>query len=244
MINIPSLRHETRYGLPTADHLLFNRQYIVGYSYLLRQPKWAMEVMDPDNVRVEIDQRLDSFRPDLRIPWQFRVELKDYKGAGFDRGHLIASADKRSDGILNSETFLLTNMSPQLPAFNRGIWKQLEEEVRNLSKKDKIVEVYVICGPTFFINKPVQVIGVEGGEKDVTVPIPHGFFKCILAEELRGSYALYAFMFPNEKCEEPIAKYRVTTLTVEMWTGLLFWDRLTGGKIERMKSRIGKKLWF
>lgn len=124
MIEIPSLRPETRYGIPTADQLLFNREYILGYSYLFRQARWVMEVIDPDNKRVEVERK-DSFRPDLRVPEKFRADLIDYKGSGYDRGHLIASADRRETDVKNSETFLLTNMSPQKPKFNRGIWKIL-----------------------------------------------------------------------------------------------------------------------
>ena len=166
MIAIPSLRPETRYGIPTADQLLFNREYIVGYSYLFRQARWVMEVIDPENIRNEVE-RLDSFRPDLRVPEKFRPDLIDYEGSGFDRGHLVASADRRATGIKNSETFLLSNMSPQRPNFNRGIWKKLEQEVRNLAKK--YVEVYVICGPLFDIEKPIKVIGKDD-KNDVVIP--------------------------------------------------------------------------
>ena len=108
MIEIPSLRPESRYGIPPADLLLFNREYIVGYSFLFRQLRWAMEVIDPQNKRVEIG-RQDSFRADMRVPERFRAGLEDYVGSGFDRGHLVASADRRATGIKNSETFLMTN---------------------------------------------------------------------------------------------------------------------------------------
>ena len=64
--------------MPMADLLLFNREYVVGYSYLFRQPKFAMEVIDPNNRAIEISDRLNDFRPDLRIPEQFRADLEDY----------------------------------------------------------------------------------------------------------------------------------------------------------------------
>ena len=150
MIEIPSLRPETRYGIPTADQMLFNREYIVGYSYLLRQARFTMEVIDPNNKRVEIN-RVDSFRADLRIPEMFRPDLTDYQRSGHDRGHLVASADRRATEVQNSETFLLSNISPQRPGFNRGIWKRLEEKVRKLA--ETYVEVYAICGPLFHIGK-------------------------------------------------------------------------------------------
>lgn len=60
-----NLKKETRYGLPTADQILFNRHYVVGYSYYFRQAAWALEIIDGDIKEVK---RLDNFRPDYRVP--------------------------------------------------------------------------------------------------------------------------------------------------------------------------------
>ncbi|MGR8981666.1 MAG: hypothetical protein ACU84H_16465 [Gammaproteobacteria bacterium] len=83
MINIPSLKRETRYGIPAADHILFNRHYVLGYSYYFRQAKWALEIIDPDKIMLE---RADNFRPDYRIQETFRADLVDYgvKGVRLD----------------------------------------------------------------------------------------------------------------------------------------------------------------
>lgn len=243
MINIPSIRPETRYGIPPADQHLFNRQYIVGYSYLFRQPRWALELIDPENRRVEIETRLDSFRVDLRIPELFRVGLEDYVGSGFDRGHLIASADRRSSGVLNSETFLLSNMSPQHPKLNRGLWKQLEEQVRALSHAPKVVEIYSICGPLFDIGREIKVIGDDPElHRDSVVPVPHSFFKSILVEELRGRMHLWSFILPNSETDQPLESYAVTTHDIEIRSGLVLWDRLEGEAFSGKKHRI-RKFW-
>lgn len=236
MIEIPSLRPETRYGMPPADHLLFNREYIVGYSYLFRQPRWAMEVIDPDNRAVKIPKRLDSFRPDLRIPDRFRAELDDYKGSGYDRGHLISSADRRASEIKNSETFLLTNMSPQLGALNQQIWRLHEDAVRNLS--NLYVEVYVVCGPLFDVGQTIKQIG----KGETKVPIPHSYFKSVLAEEVRGRMKLWSFIFPNKGSKKPFEKFLVTTREVEIRAGLPLWDRLRGTNADKMRSRK-TKMW-
>ena len=104
MFDLPSLRSETRYGMPAADQILFNRFYVLGYSYHFRQGKWALEIVDPDKTDVV---RADNFRPDYRIPEMFRANLADYAGSGYDRGHLVASANQRELDTQNSETFLL-----------------------------------------------------------------------------------------------------------------------------------------
>ena len=194
MIEIPSLKPETRYGISPADRLLFNRRYIVGYSYLFRQPRWALELIDSSTRQMEDKEltRLDNFREDLRIPDMFQATLDAFAGSGFDRGHLISSADRLENALINSETFLLSNMSPQKPGFNRGVWKKLESDVRRLSKKKimaegrevwKYAEVYAICGPVFDIDKKIEVIGDEG---EISVVIPHSFFKSVLAEQRGG----------------------------------------------------------
>jgi len=56
MLTQPSLRPETRYGMPAADQILFNRDYIIGYSYYFRQAKWALEIVDPKKKSADPDQ--------------------------------------------------------------------------------------------------------------------------------------------------------------------------------------------
>jgi endonuclease G len=241
MIEIPSLRPESRYGMPTADLMLFNRQYIVGYSYLFRQPRWAMQIIDENTKQMKDDfDRLDNFREDMRIPEIFRATLDDYENSGFDRGHLINSADRKGSKIINSETFLLSNMSPQKPEFNRAIWLELEKAVRILAAKDEFAEVYTICGPLFAIGDPIEVIGDNG------VVVPDAYFKSVLAERAKAKstnqLAMWTFVIPNAKAEKPLKEFLVPTDTVERWAGLQLWDRLRGEKSDKLKTKKGR-LW-
>ncbi len=237
-MDIPSLKRETRYGIPAADHILFNRFYIIGYSYHFRQAKWALEIVDPDKSDLE---RADNFRPDYRIPPMFRADLADYEGSGYDRGHLVASANQREMEIQNSETFLLSNMSPQRPRFNRQIWKKLEHEVRTLNDKNNIYETYVISGPLFDFSKTVKTIGSED-DNGVTLPIPHAYFKAILTENNKGALHMWSFMIPNQSISKPLEDFLVPTTIIEQYSGLSLWDRLVGKKIEREKRRT-RKMW-
>ena len=61
MADEPGSRRETRYGVPAADLVLYNRHYVLGYSYYFRQAKWALEIVDPENPDLP---RADNFRPD------------------------------------------------------------------------------------------------------------------------------------------------------------------------------------
>jgi endonuclease G len=239
MIEIPSLRPETRYGMPTADRILFNRQYVVGYSYLFRQPRFALELIDDQTMQMEDEdlKRLNNFREDLRIDDMFRATLDDYAGAGYDRGHLVSSADRLGRTVVNSETFLMTNMSPQKPGFNRGIWKNLESAVRNLAAQEKYIEVYAICGPLFKIGDPIDVIG------DNHVVVPDGYFKSVLAEEKKsGKLRMWTFEFLNKKTDQPLSSFLVPTEDVERKAGLMLWDRLRGSKSDSLRKTKGR-MW-
>lgn len=238
MADVPSLRRETRYGIPAADQIIVNRHYVLGYSYYFRQAKWALEIISPDREDLE---RLDNFRPDYRVPEMFRADLVDYTGSGFDRGHLIASADKRETELQNSETFLLSNMSPQAPNFNRKIWKQLEAEIRRLNDKKSIFETYVICGPVFDFDKPVKNIGTSDGN-GVSIPIPHSYFKSILTENSRGTLHMWSFIIPNKGTSKPLSDFQVTTAQVEKYAGIQLWQSLLGTKMNKEKNKI-RKMW-
>lgn len=233
MFLIPSLHPATRYGCPQADQLLFNRTHVIGYSYLFKQPRFAIEIVDPSG-RSEDTDRQDSFRSDFRIPELFRADGQDYVGSGYDRGHLVASADQMARDLTNSETFLLSNMSPQIPAFNRGMWKSLEAQVREVASH--FAETYVISGPLFRIGSPIDTINNR-------IPIPHEFFKSVLAETTAGSMTSWNFILSNEDCNGDVSDYQVDLQEIESRAGLNIWDRLMddAGFAKRSRWPIGQE---
>jgi endonuclease G len=237
-MEIPQLFKESRYGIPMADQILPNRNYLIGYSYLFRQPRWAVQVIDGQDESVTVD-REDAFRADLRVPEMFRSTLSDYRGSGYDRGHLVPSADRLSSRLENSETFLMTNMAPQTPHLNRVIWRELESKIRKVADKKNIVEVYVISGPVFDISKPLKLIGDD-------VVIPHEFFKSILVEDNRGKFKFFSYILPNDKDDEvlmdSLGDFATSTEDIEFRTGLQLWGKLKGSSVEREKKKVRRTL--
>jgi len=234
-----NIKKETRYGVPAADQILYNRHYVLGYSYYFRQAKWALEIIDPNKTMVT---RADNFRPDYRIPERFRADLDVYEQSGYDRGHLVSSANQIETEIQNSETFLLSNMSPQAPDFNRAVWKTLEQAIRKLDSHTKILETYVITGPIFYFDQAVEMLIAPDG-KGVSLPIPHAFFKSVLTENHRGTLKMWSFIIPNEKAkEESLVHYQVATRKIEKYVGFYLWENLVGTKINKEKNRI-RKIW-
>lgn len=232
---------EMRYGCPAADQILVNRFYSVGYSYYFRQAKWALEIIDPDKKDLDEVERLDNFRPDFRVPKCFRADLSDYSGSGYDRGHLVASANLNDEHIQNSETFLLSNMSPQAPKFNRQKWRELESAVRKLDENIKVLETYVITGPIFDFSHAIAMIG-ESDKNGVRIPVPSHFFKCVLTEEMSGRLKMWAFEMVNSTLRGELKNYQVSTSHIEKRVGMLLWGNLTGPEIDKEKERV-RRMW-
>lgn len=242
MSNPFQIQRELRYGAPVCDEILTGRYFTVGYSWYFRQAKWALEITNP-NSRFEWEvERKNNFRADIRIPRRFRAGLNAYKASGFDRGHLVASANHDELEIQNSETFMLSNMSPQKPDLNRRMWRELESAVRTLNEKKNILETYVLTCPVFYFDKKIITIGDETDKHGIDVPVPHAFIKSVLAEDNRGRLKLWTFEMENKRLTGNLEDYLVVTYDAEQKVGGRFWDRVAGGDLHSQKKRAGK-MW-
>lgn len=239
------MQPELRYGAPKCDEILTGRYSSIGYSWYFRQAKWALEIINR-NRELVADlpdvERLNNFRADTRIPRRFRAGLRAYKGSGYDRGHLIASANQDLQNIQNSETFLLSNMSPQHPDLNRQKWRLLEEAIRELDASESVLETYVLTCPIFYFGQVVETIGKDSKYFGIDVPIPHAFVKSVLTENKRGQFDLWTFEMKNEKQDGDLQDYLVNTYDMEQIVGGRFWDRISGGDLHDQKSKI-PKMW-
>ena len=236
------IQPELRYGAPVCDEILTGRYFTIGYSWYFRQAKWVLEITNPNSHFAWEVERRDNFRADIRIPRRFRAGLKAYKGSGYDRGHLVASANHDELEIQNSETFLLSNMSPQKPDLNRRIWRDLEIAIRKLNDRRNILETYVLTAPVFYFDKKIETIGDETDKYGIDVPVPHAFVKSVLAEDNRGRLKLWTFEMENKRLTGNLEDYLVVTYDAEQKVGGRFWDRVAGGDLHSQKKRPGK-MW-
>ncbi len=242
MNNPFQIQPELRYGAPVCDEILTNRFFTIGYSWYFRQAKWTLEIINRNDYILKDADRIDNFRADIRLPKRFRADLNAYVGSGYDRGHLVASANQIIRQIQNSETFLLSNMSPQLDDFNRFIWRDLESAIRELNNQDNILETYVLTAPIFYFERKIETIGPALGRYGIDVPIPHAFCKSVLAEDKRGKLKLWTFVMENKKLNGKIEDYLVNTYDVEQVVGGRFWDRVSGGDLHSQKKKP-RKIW-
>ncbi|ALA26532.1 DNA/RNA endonuclease (plasmid) [Piscirickettsia salmonis] len=212
-----------KYGIPgKADQYLCREGYSVGYNYKTKQPRWVAYHLTSKSVSKRI-KRHDDFRPDPAIPYQYQAQLSDYKRSGYDRGHLAPYAAMDFDKNSASQSFLLSNMSPQKAGLNRQGWAKLESNVRFWAKYKS--EVYVYTGP-IFQGKNIKTIGKN------KVAVPTAFFKIIFAPQQKQALA---FVMPNKRvAKNKVSEYRTNIAHIEKLTGLKFLSQLTSSEREKL----------
>ncbi len=130
----------TNAGTSSNNYLVERDQYALSYNNSTRIPNWVGWQLNDSWLGSA--PRQNDFRPDTFLPFD-PVDETDYRNSGFDRGHVIPSADRTRTVTDNSSTFLMSNMIPQAPNNNRGVWADFENFLRTqLNGKD----IYIYAG--------------------------------------------------------------------------------------------------
>lgn len=219
-------------GTPsTAWSIVRHKAYALGYSEEMEQAVWVSYHLTADQLLGGSVSRSDDFREDPLV-LTGSAALQDYKRSGYDRGHLAPAADMAWNSTVMSESFFLSNMSPQLPGFNRGIWKSLEEWVRSQA---------VVCGALWVVTGPVPEPGLpEIGASGVDVP--RLYYKVLLDLEEPDTKAI-GFILPNQKSSQPLAFYAVSVDNVEALTGLDFFSNLPDDQEKDLEAAFDFSSW-
>ena len=158
------------------------------YSGVSKTPLWSAEHLTRDRLsQAENIPREDSFHPESRLPSSMRAQLSDYKGSGYDRGHLAPNGDM-ANVKQQYDSFSLANIIPQSPENNRYLWRNIESVTRYLTKKHG--EVYVVTGVVFKGSKISQL--------NNRVLIPTHVFKAVYIPSTGQAGVYYA---PNDDSE-------------------------------------------
>lgn len=221
------------FGVPGASgDLLCRKGFLLSHDARRKTPVWVAERMTRERLKSKL-KRSDNFKPDADLPKGQRAELSDYKGSGYDRGHMAPAADMAWDVQAMSESFYLSNMVPQAGAgMNRGIWADLEKKVRRWVQQRG--ELYVYSGP-IYKEGDTRTIGRN------RVAVPGHLFKVILDPSEREALAL---IMPNKPLNtEDMPMYLVPVDEVEKQTGLEFFSALPPEEQERIESSKAPALW-
>ena len=167
--------------------------FIVCYDNVRKMPVWVGYKLTRSLLRGGA-ARTDNFRPDPVLDAADQATLDEYKGSGYDRGHMApAAAFKRSVEAM-STTFLLTNMVPQTPALNRRIWRTLESEVRKIT--DWASAVFVFTG-ALTLTPDGQPRSDNKRLTKTGATIPSHTFKAILVQINNTEVAAVGVVMPN-----------------------------------------------
>lgn len=212
-----------------VEQILCRDGYVVGYDYDTKQPLWASYHITRDSILIK-NKRSNKFVEDKEVPTEYRSTLSDYKKSGYDRGHISPNAALDFTIKSMNETFLLSNISPQIGGFNRQGWKHLETYVRKWGVLRG--ELYITTGSLFEEDR-----GYIGNK----VIIPSHYYKVIFDPINKDSIA---FIMPHKKLKKKdIANYIVSVDEVESRASLDFNSMIDDSFEEEIESVNYQVLW-
>lgn len=218
--------------LPVPSGELVNHSYYaLSYNEPNEQANWVYYVLTDSMVLKGNEERTNKFKVD-KLVVTGSAKSSDYTKSGYDRGHLCPAADMGFNSVAMNESFMMSNISPQEPDFNRGIWKELETTVREWAKNKH--QIFVATGPIF------KDIKGKIGEDEVTVP---GYFYKIIYDP-EPSPEMIAFVLPNAKSNRPLTDFAVSTDELEELTGLDFFSQLPDDVENNLESSVVLAGWF
>lgn len=161
----------------TNDIILVKNQYVVNYNKLLNVPNCVSWEIN-DSWFGDVARWSGKFITDTTLPVGIiRIKHDDYTNSGFDRGHMVQSESRTKTIEDNKATFLLTNILPQTPDLNQGVWYDFEFYCNGLALNQG-KQLYVIAGGIYHNKEKI---------KDL-VTIPDSCFKIVIILEKGQTY--------------------------------------------------------
>lgn len=213
---------------PYADQIIIKKHYVTGYDEESEQASWVIYEITPSEANPKVKyERTKDFRIDPEVITG-SADLDDYSGSGYDRGHLAPANDMAFAHDAMSESFFLSNMSPQLGSFNRGIWRSVETRVHKWAEKELLIVVTggVLQGDTYI------------GRNHVLVPI--AYYKICYAPD---SNKMIGFLLPHKKHLKNVRNFVCSVDKIEEITGIDFFPGIEDMKESQLESSIDQGEW-
>lgn len=206
-------------------------QFSLSYNNDHKQANWVAYELTSEELTKDITRK-DYFSEDKKAGTKW-AKLKDYKYSGYDRGHLCRAEYCKSNKDAYKESFLLSNMSPQIGAgFNRtgGSWCNLEELEMKLARQ--YGKLYAVSGPVFRDN-----LGTIGENK---ITIPGYFYKAFLLPDYQ---AAIGFILRHEVTGNHPLSFAVTIDSLEIFTNVDFYPSLPDSVENAIEASLSLKYW-
>ena len=216
--------------LPT-ETVTQHSAYSLVYNHKHMQAKWVAYNLTYGN-KIGGAERSSKFSIDPSISPRTAV-TSDYTKTGYDRGHLAPAGDMKFSAQAMSESFYMGNVSPQLPGFNRGIWKKLEEQFRSWAPRSH--PVFVVTGPV--LTDPISAhIG-----QTCSISVPQRFYKIML--DTASPMRAIAFVLPNNSSTQPLSSFAMSIDEAERITGIDFFPKLNDPQEAKIEKTLILNQW-
>lgn len=215
----------------TANQVIHHNFYSLAYNEEAEQASWVAYTLKKDEL-----QGTDLNRPYFEVDPAVKTgaaHWQNYKNSGYNRGHLCPAGDRTFSEKAYTETFLTSNISPQLREFNAGVWNRLENQIRDWARRYN--EVTVITGGV--LENPIAKIG------DEEVYVPSAFYKIVI-RKTQSDFTALAFLIPHSESEKDLKSFVVAIDEVESITKQDFFPHLEDeieNRIEASNSTSGWK---
>jgi len=217
-------------AITKQDVVIKHLGYTLSYNEKHEQANWIAYLLTADEILKAVS-RTDNFRPDAAVRTG-SAGNQDYQGSGYDRGHLAPAADMCWSRQAMDESFFYSNMSPQDQGFNRGIWKQLETQVRKWAVDNQAI--YVVTGPILTAN--LKFIGPNH------VSVPRYYYK-VLLDFTRPGLKGIGFILPNASSSLSLQQFAVPIDSIEQVTGIDFFPALPDDLEMNLEKTFCPECW-
>jgi len=214
----------------TTNSIIQHKYYTLSYNEKFEQAEWvAYKLTDKQIVFTKRDR--PYFEQDPKVKTS-SADWKNYKKSGYTKGHLLAAADRKFSLKAYQETFLTSNISPQIYDFNAGVWNRLEQKTRYWAQKYD--EIYVVTGGILTYN--LKTIGYEN------VAVPKYFYK-VLLDYTQPEIKAIAFLVPHQESNKALYEFVVSIDEIETLTGIDFFPALPDDLENKLESASDYKGW-
>lgn len=214
------------------DQIIKHEGYTVSYNSDYRIANWVAYELTREEAKSKKVERSNKFVPDPMVKGVTATN-EDYTRSGYDRGHLAPAGDMKWSGKAMRESFYLSNICPQKPGLNRGIWKELEEQVRLWALDN---------GSLLIVTGPVIIGDMKRLGKN-RVAIPESFYK-VICYNAGNNYKGIAFVFKNKDYKDSSLKEMAISIdSAEKITGIDFFPSLPDDQEKEMEAEVDWSSW-
>jgi len=214
----------------TTGSVVVHNYYTLSYNEPFEQAEWVAYLLDKSHLTYD-DRKRPYFIEDPFVKSK-SADWRNYKGSGYDRGHLCPAGDRRFSEQAYNETFYTSNISPQDRAFNAGVWNRLEQQIRKWTKKYN--QVFVVTGG--ILEDGLDQIGQED------VDVPRYYFK-IIAKGDTANIKVAAFLMEGKESTKSLREFMVSVDEIEKRTGVDFFEKLPTAIQKKIERKVDADGW-